>query len=456
MARRSARAGPTVGNDNATRVELGPFWLWYRRERDEWCICWYDEGAAGRVRRTCRKSTGVGGSEDGRPPEAATDALAEHYAAWRKPVHQPVHEAGVERILADWLVEHVDKASADAERPRYSVAHWLRFFDIERRAGRLTGGPYVSDVKKAFAERFIEWRQAEGVSPATISRDLAALRSSLNWAWRDERIPSAPFVPDVPKKAEPRDLIYSPEQIARLLEAARRVPERWHVHLFIMIMLSTHGRGEAILELDAETQVRNGLIFFNAPGRQQTSKRRSVVPIAPTLAPWLVGATGKVIQYRTVKKDKATGTEQIITKPTSSIRTAFDACLVEAGICEQDTDEDGNAIWHEPRRKLGETHRRPRMVGIGSPNTLRHTISTELHTMGVPEAQIETAAGHRGEGTNKRNYRHLRPDYLKEFISGVEDFWIRVGAHTTAHLRSQCDPKVVKLATARAAARLKN
>ena len=75
--------------------------------------------------------------------------------------------------------------------------------------------------------------------------------------------------------------------------------------------------------------------------------------------------------------------------------------------------------------------------------------------MGVSEAQIETAAGHRGEGTNKKNYRHLRPDYLAELIAGVETYWAKVGEHTTAHLRSQRDPKVVSLASAKAGQRLK-
>lgn len=98
-------------------------------------------------------------------------------------------------------------------------------------------------------------------------------------------------------------------------------------------------------------------------------------------------------------------------------------------------DEDGHAVWLEPRRKLGETERRPKMSGLGSPNTLRHTISTEFHLLGVPEAQIDTAAGHAGTGTNKRNYRHLRPNYLNDFIAGVETCWRKVGNHTDPHIR---------------------
>jgi hypothetical protein len=37
------RRASQAGNDNAARVQLGPFWLWHRRERDEWCVCWWDD-----------------------------------------------------------------------------------------------------------------------------------------------------------------------------------------------------------------------------------------------------------------------------------------------------------------------------------------------------------------------------------------------------------------------------
>ena len=144
-----------------------------------------------------------------------------------------------------------------------------------------------------------------------------------------------------------------------------------------------------------------------------------------------------MIQYRTTDKDG-----NVITKPTASIKTAFEACLIEAGICQQEVDDGGNAIWLEPRRKLGESSRRLKMRGIGSPNTLRHTISTELHKRGTPDAQIDAAAGHAGTGTNKKNYRHLRPDYLRELIAEVrllDGSWAVHDRPSAIPARYQCD-----------------
>lgn len=68
----------------------------------------------------------------------------------------------------------------------------------------------------------------------------------------------------------------------------------------------------------------------------------------------------------------------------------------------------------------------------------------------------QRASGHAGNSTNTRHYRHLRPDYLRDFIAGVEDYWSEVGRFTKAHLRYQCDPKVVDLGAARITRLAKN
>jgi integrase len=342
-------------------------------------------------------------------------------------------------LLAIWQREHVAK-KADAERYVISIQHLLRFFAAQRQDGAVTAGVTVADVNARFVERFIMFRRAEGVGGHTISRDLAALRGALNYAWRNEHITTVPFVGDVDRKekAKPRDLVYTPREVARLLDAAARLPERAHVFLYIMIALSTCGRSEAILDLQGD-QIGDGLIRFLERGRAQTSKRRSIVPIAPTLAPWLRGITGKVIVYRAAIAEKRLqhGGPTHFQRDSYDIGKAFEGCLIEAGICDPVLDADGEPVLLPARAKLGETEPRARLKGRGTPNTLRHTIMTEMHKRGVPEAQIEMAAGHVGEGTNKRNYRHLRPDYLAELMAAIEDYWAEVGKFTQAHARGE-------------------
>jgi hypothetical protein len=89
------------------------------------------------------------------------------------------------------------------------------------------------------------------------------------------------------------------------------------------------------------------------------------------------------------------------------------------------------------------------MVGIGSPNTLRHTIHTWHKRHGVPEAQIDAAAGHSEQGTGA-SYTHLRPEYLREFMSSTEAFWEAVGEFTEAHAKFPSQTNVVALSSGRA------
>ncbi|PZU10270.1 phage integrase SAM-like domain-containing protein [Sphingomonas sp.] len=446
-------AGADAGNDNATRVQLGPFWLAWRAERSEWTICWYDKSA--RTRR--RRGTGVTGGEPGNPPPAAHEALANHYLEWNRPAEpQKPAEAPVAELLTFFLTDHAVH-KADSARYGYSVQHLLRFFAEQRRLGFITGGVTVADITKAFVDRFIDFRKGEGVGGHTISRDLAALRGALNHAWRNERIASAPFIREVDSKdkAKPRALVYSHEQIAALLEAAWRIEDRRHVFLYAMIQLSTCGRSEAIMELDADRQISDGLIYFLDPDEDQTSKRRSIVPIAPTLAPWLASAEGRVIRYRVPVAERKwadPAVPEFEERAPEDIGRAFDACLIEAGISRPVLAADGSPVMLPARRKLGETTPRMKLRGQGTPNTLRHTIITEMHKRGVDERQIEMASGHAPIGTNKRNYMHLRPDYLSELIDAVEGFWSDLRRYTTVHLRTQCGPNVIDLAAARATA----
>ncbi len=41
-------------------------------------------------------------------------------------------------------------------------------------------------------------------------------------------------------------------------------------------------------------------------------------------------------------------------------------------------------------------------------------------------------------------YNHLRPEYLSDFVAGVESFWREVGRFTDAHLRYQRDTSDTK------------
>ena len=393
----------------AKQIRLGEFWLAWRTDRGEWAICWND-GAAGTRRR---KSTGCRDFGDGDPPIAAQEALAQHFKQHGQPeAIDPNAKASASRLMTEWLAKEASQR-ARAAQYAYAQQHWQRWFERE-------GNPTVSALNPTSTRRYIQMRKSEGVKGETIHGEVAALNRALRWATENDLIPYAPKLAKVEAgdRSGPREIEYSPEQVAAILEAALTRMDRQHVHLFAMIMLSCHARVEAVMELDA-SQIRNDLIYFNAPDRKQTRKKRSIVPVCESLVPWLP-KEGKVIVCRQQRKDGS-----IFARPTYSIRTSWENVLIDAGV----VDGEGNA-W-------------------GYPNALRHTCHTYLQAMGVPQAQIDAMAGHSGEQGSGRNYTHLRPEYLKEAIQAVEEYWSAMDKLTRAH-RSQFGPKVFDIKSGKA------
>lgn len=311
--------------------------------------------------------------------------------------------------MADWATYHVSTL-VDQVRYRNSVAHWTTFFDLEMASGRLRSGATVADLTPQLLGRFRAWRFEAGVGGHTVSRDLAALRGALNWAWMNQRLEHAPFIADVPPhlKAPARDRVLTFEDIAAILDQCVGRPEREHLIRFIVVELGTAGRPDAVLELtDKNIDLKRGLIDPNHEGRVHARKRRAIVPIARHVLPWVAGVKGKLIKYQVpiAKRNQVPGGPGFFERETRSIKTVWKAVCEDAG------------------------------VKGASPKTLRHTMLTWLAMRGVAKEQRGALAGHVARDTTARNYEHLSPDYLRAAIDQVDAFFEELAKHTSAHLR---------------------
>jgi hypothetical protein len=306
------------------------------------------------------------------------------------------------------------------------------------------------------------------VSDSTIKRELSVLRAAVHWAEDGEIITGVPRLPKLigfdKLKTRGRKLAYTLPQIAAILEAAWIEPRRHHVHLFTLAMLATHARVEAVLDCDLDAQYFDGVIDWLAADRQQTSKRRSIVPVAPVLAAWLDGRAGKLIRYRaelaqTRWKDPAV--PEYFERPTLSIDTAFSKTVIAAGkahpslrlalpVLGPDGAQLVRSVKEPGRQGKGASHEEPVWRPLGSPNTLRHTSHTQCRRVGVPKGQIEAAAGHREPGTGG-HYDHIDAKHdMKDFVLGIEQIFADLSQYTKVHMRSQCGPKVVDMGAIRA------
>ena len=311
--------------------------------------------------------------------------------------------------MTDWLRFHVSTLQA-ADRYLVSVQHWTDFFDLERKAGRLRAAVAVRELTPQLQARFRDWRFKEGVGGHTVSRDLAAVRGALTWAWKNQRIEHPPFIADVPAhlKAPARNRVLTMKEVAALMDACAGRDDREHVLRFIVIELGIAGRPEAVLELTSDNiDLKRGLIDPRQPGRVHPRKRRAIVPIAKAVMPWVSGIDGKIIAYRVpiAEKNREPGGPTHLVRLTRSIKTAWKAICKDAGV-------------------TGAT-----------PKTLRHTMLTWLAERGVPKEQRMTLAGHSAQDTTAKNYEHLSPDYLRAAIDEVDAYFDELAKMTTAHLR---------------------
>jgi len=310
----------------------------------------------------------------------------------------------VDSLLDDWLTHHVANLAAP-ERYRHSVDHWRTFVTEEIRHGCLAAEPKVSDLTPELQMRFRSWRAAAGVGGHTISRDLAALRGALSWAWKHQRISRPPFIADVAihLRAPPRERVLSVKEIARIIDACAGRSDREHLVRFIVVELGTAGRPEAVLELtDQNIDLERNLIDPNQPGRNCTRKRRAIVPIAKAVRPWVIGVRGKLIKYRVSMSATGAREAKFFERETKSIRRCWNAACKEAA------------------------------VSGATPKTLRHTMLTWLAERGVPAEQRRMLAGHSAQGTTARNYEHLSPNYLRTAIEQVDAIFTELKKQTAA------------------------
>ena len=371
-------------------------------------------------------------------------------------------------ILGRYLAEHGPSINA-LDRAAFAVKSIEKFVAHQRKRGAIAGVLAVSDLGLSFVSDFAKFRRDAGIGDATIKRELGVLRTACNWAGDNELLASVPRIPKLTGKGklrtQPRRLAYNLPQIAAILDAAWSDPRRHHVHLFALTMLASHARTEAILECDLDLQYHDGVLDWLGPGREQTKKRRSMTPAGPTLASWLEGRSGKLIVYRTVKAEKrwaAEGVPEYFTRPTYSIDTALEGALIAAGAAHPSLklrapllDSDGVQRMHVARRREGnrfvDCEPVPMWQGIGSPNTFRHSVHTQLRRIGVNKAVLEAAAGHAEQGTGE-NYNNWDAVHdLKELTAGVEALFDELRHYTTVHIRSQDGPKIIDLGAARAA-----
>lgn len=336
----------------------GP-WLSTRKDTPYWYITWYaDDG------KTKRESTGT------TDRNKAMRMLAKWWIASRKLSNEDPTQVPLGVLLDRYYEQHASKKKSKTQA-RIATAKWKKFF----------GSATVAQLSVVRQEEFVQSLRDCGDSPNYIRRTLSVGKSALLRAVKRQELTSAPKIL-MPKRKKPKKYRMTIEEAAALFNAATTE----HFWLYLLLAFGTAARPISILELKTEQiNIRDRLIDFNPPGRDQDNKARPIVAICDTLLPWLRDLPpGFVISW---KKDQ--------TEAMQSIKTAFIAARKRAGLRSEIT-----------------------------PYTIRRTVATELRRRGVDNWETAGLLGHTAEGAEITEiYAEYSPDYLSAATRAIDDYF---------------------------------
>ncbi len=362
---------PRYSNDR--EFQLGDFWLSKRNGSDAWCRTWFDpEG-----RQTRRVSLGTADHDEAR--QALTD--------WFVLNHTKQNEKPADATLAEVFAryyEHYGSAIGSHANIQRALRFWLDFH------GAATVDEACQMPRQQAFQKYM--RHERNLGASTTRQVLTIGKAALNWTWKRGEIASVPYielvkVPKPPPKGRPLEI----SEVARLIAASE-----YHLQAFVVLMVATTGRNEAVLSLTFDqVDFANDLIHLNPDDREQTLKFRPTIKLPASLKPWLEhqakrSRSGRVIEFRGA--------------PVLSVRTA----------------------WRTVRARL-------EMDDHVQPYGIRHTMARWLRKSSVPAWEVAAQLGHKSPDVSTTEiYAPFDPSYLMKSTAAIDDFLQRVALQLRA------------------------
>ena len=356
--------------------QIGSYWLSRKPGRDgaddAWCRTWYDA----RTRQTCRVSLGTTDFQE------ASLRLAAWVVANARFQKAAPDQVLIETLLLNYWNDHAQHLPS-AKTQWLGLSYWQEFWT----------GRTVAEITPYEQRQFREWLAGRGTGPSGIDRILSVGRAALNRARKWQEVSEVPHIfgtitAEAKRAREPKGRPVSPEELARLFDAVRSR----HMLTFLLIASNTLARPAAILDVGpSQFDEAHGLLDLNPPGRPQNKKFRPIVPVTPTLMPWLrrdVGPSGRYVSYRKM--------------PVRSILHMWRLTRAESGLDERVT-----------------------------PYSIRHGLSREMRKRHVPTEQISLFLGHLPDGSAATTsiYAPYEPGFLTDAVAAIESVMAEIQTH---------------------------
>lgn len=351
----------------------------------KYCVTWWETDAQGeRVRRRYRLQI------DATRPESEGIAALNAFIRSREAA-QAVNAGDL--TIGEIFARYVDDLRKNGKRDDNQRWIWK---SLEPKFG----GLFPEDIPET---RLVEGEERtvcheyalalarQGLARDTIWDRLACLRTALNWAFKRNLIDRAPYV-WVPQKGPPRDMVWTSEDIERLIEACA-MP---HVRLFVLIAAATGARKTAILQLtwdrvDFERRMIDFRVakpkdILDAPESilvKRKQKGRSVVEFADVLGIALMEAK---------EAARSTFVVEWNGRQVLNIKKGLAAAIERAGLKNR---------------------------GAGA-HVIRHSTATWLADQSIDMRKIQKMLGHRDMKTTETIYAKYSRGYLSEAANVID------------------------------------
>jgi integrase len=281
-------------------------------------------------------------------------------------------------VLEDYVVEQRKKAAAPG-RSLYAKKYFMGYFGEKATVASVTRQSiegYRSFRQKEFDKRYKDQDMASTISVGTLRRELTCLRAALNLAVLNGKLTVAPKI-EMPSMPNAKERWLTEIEAASLMNAC----DLPHLKLFVLMAIHTGARKGAILDLTwLQVDFTNNKIDFNAAGREQTNKKRPVVPMTNTL-------------HNALKEARAKAKSEYV---------------IEWG---------GHKVL-DIKRSFKEACKNAQLSDV-TPHTLRHTSATWMAQRGVDMYVISGILGHSATRTTELYAKH-HPDFLRSGINALD------------------------------------
>lgn len=336
-----------------------------RKDSPIWWVS-INDASGNRVRR----STGTQDRKEAEAIEAKWKLEAHQVKHWGK---KPTH------TFEQLMVSHYNAVAGDLRSPE-------RILAAIRRLKPFFEGKVVEELRRSDIAFYIEKRKADGISNATINRELDVLSAAINharykWEWEITN----PVERMSLKEPEGRLRWLSRAEADVLIREAEQEPKSPHLADFIRLALNTGCRKNELLKLEWErVDLKENRLYLE--GQHTKNGKRRLIPLNVEARQALLGRARFRAQYC---PDSPWVFAHRSGERVQYMQNGFGAACARAGI------------------KDFRVH------------DMRHTFASWLVSAAVPLAELRDLLGHSTIEMTER-YAHLAPDNHVRAVSVLD------------------------------------